>query len=418
MQSQSPSPQQPSEAVYNAERLEMLDLSTLLDTPPEEIFDRYTELASRCLGVPVSLVSLVTHERQFFKSQIGLPEPWASQRETPLTHSFCQHVVATGEPLIVDNAPLHPLVKDNLAISEIGVMAYAGIPLQALGRYNLGAFCAIDTKPHDWSKQDIDILSALAEAVTREIDLRFVARQLHSQFEELQKLEVLRDDMVQMLVHDLRTPLATLVGGIQTLESMMDPDPIQSELLTISLRGGRTLAQMVDTILDVSRGEAGELALNRQEISPLALIDSALLQVELLSQRKEQELAFKLMPHLPPLFADEEKLSRVLVNLLGNATRHTPREGKIEIRVSSYDDETGKGLLWCVADDGSGIANEDFGRIFEKFGQVGASDTRKSTSGLGLAFCKMVVESHGGRIWVESVLGEGSQFFFTVPSLA
>jgi len=115
--------------LQNAERLEALRQTSLLDTPPEEPFDRLTQLATRILHVPVALVSLVDGNRQFFKSCIGLPEPWASSRQTPLSHSFCKHAVASGKPLIVSDARQNPLVKDNLAVSELGVIAYAGIPL-------------------------------------------------------------------------------------------------------------------------------------------------------------------------------------------------------------------------------------------------------------------------------------------------
>jgi signal transduction histidine kinase len=414
--SNAPPATAPSEARVRDARLEILQLSSLLDTPPEEVFDRYTALASRCLGVPVSLVSLVDEYRQFFKSQVGLAEPWASKRETPLTHSFCKYVVDSGQPLVVENAPEHPLVKENLAIKEIGVVAYAGVPLQALGKYNLGSFCAIDTKPRQWSEQDLEILKALADAVTREIDLRFVAQQLHLKFLELQRIEVLREDMVQMLVHDLRTPLTSLLSGLQTLDAIMDPDPTQRQILDIAMRGGLALTQMVTTILDVSKGEAGELTLERRLLTPAALIGAAFEQVAQLGNRKGQSLSFVVPPDLPPLVADEEKLRRVLVNLLGNAIQHTPRTGKIEVQVGPHQDESGNFLLWCVSDNGSGIASEDFERIFQKFGQSGNPSEQHTSTGLGLTFCKLVIESHGGRIWVESTLGQGSKFFFTLPT--
>src|SRR3954454_8796989 len=99
--------------VADPARLAALRAPALLDSQPEEAFDRLTRLATRALGVPVALVSLVGPDRQFFKSQTGLAEPWASARQTPLTHSFCQHVVATGEPLVVSDARVHPLVKEN-----------------------------------------------------------------------------------------------------------------------------------------------------------------------------------------------------------------------------------------------------------------------------------------------------------------
>ena len=103
--------------------------TSLLDSPPEEAFDRLTRLASRLLGAPVALVTLLGEDRVFFKSAIGLPEPWATRRGTPISYSFCRHVVATGEPLVVEDARRHPLVRGNPAVRELRWIAYAGVPL-------------------------------------------------------------------------------------------------------------------------------------------------------------------------------------------------------------------------------------------------------------------------------------------------
>jgi hypothetical protein len=119
----------PSTAVQAPERLAALHRTELLDSPAQENFDRLTRLTSTVLNVPVALVSLVDSDRQFFKSCLGLAQPWASQRQTPLSHSFCQHVVQSGRPLVVSDAREHPLLRDNPAIRDLGVMAYAGAPL-------------------------------------------------------------------------------------------------------------------------------------------------------------------------------------------------------------------------------------------------------------------------------------------------
>jgi len=159
-----------SATILDPERLDALRRLNLLDTPPENAFDRLTRLATRVLRVPVSLVSLVDADRQFFKSSTGLGQD-ISQRQTPLSHSFCQHTVASGEPLIVRDARAHALVRDNPAISEMGVVAYAGIPLITSEGHVLGSFCAIDTQPRQWSDDDVALLTDLAAAVMTEIEL-------------------------------------------------------------------------------------------------------------------------------------------------------------------------------------------------------------------------------------------------------
>jgi GAF domain-containing protein len=158
-------------AVRDPERLRALRDTGLLDSPPQEVFDRHARIAAEALSAPVALVSLVDEERQFFKSCLGLPEPWATRRGTPLTHSFCQHVVATGEPMLVTDAREDPVLKDNLAIRDLGVVAYAGMPLIAGSGHALGTLCAIDHKPRHWTTREAELLKDLAEGVTREIEL-------------------------------------------------------------------------------------------------------------------------------------------------------------------------------------------------------------------------------------------------------
>ncbi|MEP7187675.1 MAG: PAS domain S-box protein [Roseiflexaceae bacterium] len=152
-------------------RLAALRQLGLLDTPAGPAFDRLTRLAARLLHAPVALVSLVDEERQFFKSAVGLGEPWATRRETPLSHSFCQYVVASGEPLIIADAREHPLLRNNPAIPELGVVAYAGMPLMTHDGQRLGSFCVIDTVPRTWTEAEIDILRDLSASVITEIEL-------------------------------------------------------------------------------------------------------------------------------------------------------------------------------------------------------------------------------------------------------
>jgi PAS domain S-box-containing protein len=157
------------------ERSAALRRTGLLDTPPDESFDRLARLACRLLHAPVALISLVDEHRQFLKSCIGLPEPWASRRETPLSHSFCRHAVESASPLVVDDARQHPLVRGNPAIEELGVAAYAGIPLFGENGEVLGTFCVIDRQPRHWTEEQVAVLTDLAASVQSEIRLREAA---------------------------------------------------------------------------------------------------------------------------------------------------------------------------------------------------------------------------------------------------
>jgi len=154
------------------DRLSALYQTDLMDSGPEERFDRLTRLVATTLSVPVALVSLVDARRQFFKSTFGLPEPWKTERETPLTHSFCQHVVSRAAPLVIQDATLDPLVCDNLAIPELSVRAYLGVPLVNDDGHVLGSLCAIDSVPRQWTARDQEILEDLAKLVEEQITLR------------------------------------------------------------------------------------------------------------------------------------------------------------------------------------------------------------------------------------------------------
>ena len=162
--------------VNDRDRLLTLRRTALLDSRHEEAFDRLTRRACDAIGVPTALVSLVDADRQFFKSAQGLREPVASARQTPLSHSFCRYVVAGERPLVVPNAREVPFLAGNPGITDLAMIGYAGVPLCAHG-FVLGAFCAIDGMPHEWSAEDLGILEDLASACSTEIHLRDALRE-------------------------------------------------------------------------------------------------------------------------------------------------------------------------------------------------------------------------------------------------
>jgi len=184
-----------ADILENEARLEALRRTSLLDSPPEEAFDRLTRAATTVLRVPVALVSLVDSDRHFFKSQCGLSEPLASLRQNPLTHSFCKHAVGSREPLVVTDARADPVFgRDSTAT---GVIAYAGIPLITSEGHALGTFCVVDYRPHDWTEEELGILGCLATATMSEIELRRVVG-------ELQALTANLESVVESRASELR----------------------------------------------------------------------------------------------------------------------------------------------------------------------------------------------------------------------
>jgi two-component system, sensor histidine kinase and response regulator len=232
---------------------------------------------------------------------------------------------------------------------------------------------------------------------------------LEENYARLQEVEKLRDDMRNMIVHDLRTPLTSVITGVQLLEQKGGLSDEQRELTAIAIGGGRTLLTMINDLLDVEKLEAGGMQLNRDEVLVPLLVERAAAQVRTLARDRGVELHTEVDRSIPVICGDEAKLTRTLVNLLGNAIKFTP-SGSVTLSVSPG--AAGR-IRFAVRDTGVGIPAEAFERIFEKFGQVEAGGS--SGTGLGLAFCKLAVEAHGGRMTVESTPGIGSIFSFSIP---
>ncbi len=241
--------------------------------------------------------------------------------------------------------------------------------------------------------------------------------QLEQNFKRLQELELLRDSLTHMIIHDLRTPLCSVISGMQVVEGMGDLNANQSEAIGIALKGGSTLLEMINGLLDIDKMESGSMQPDYSLLDAGALVSTAFDQVAQLAAEKGLSLTRKIPDDLPSFQGDEDTLCRTLVNLVGNAMKFSPDGGKVTVAVGLTLDRAS--LVFSVHDTGQGIPAEAFERIFEKFGQVkSANGGRRASTGLGLTFCKLVVEGHGGRIWVESVPGEGSVFSFTVPIAA
>ncbi len=240
--------------------------------------------------------------------------------------------------------------------------------------------------------------------------------QLQDNYERLQTLEKMRDDLTHMIIHDLRTPLSSLIVGLQLMPQLAPLSETQTECYDIAMRGSQTLLNLINDLLDINRMESGTFVLDVAPLSVAVLVEEATEQIASSTRERQLTLERQVEPDLPLLTGDEDKLRRVLVNLLGNALKFTPSDGTIRVSARRFEFHNRTSVLFSVSDTGEGIPPEAFARIFDKFGQVESRRSgRTMSTGLGLTFCKLAVEAHGGRIWVESTLGQGSTFFFSVP---
>jgi len=231
---------------------------------------------------------------------------------------------------------------------------------------------------------------------------------------ELAELNRLKDLLTSSLVHDLRQPLTALLTGLLTAEQDRGLPEETKEMIAISREGGDKLLGMVSDLLDVSRLESGQPLVDRAPLSPEGFIRAGVSAVEQIAREQEIQLTVELPEKLPHIDGDEERLRRVVMNLVGNALKFTPSGGQVS--VSAREDREAGRLVVSVIDTGPGIPKELRSRIFDKFAVLDtAASAVRTSSGLGLTFAKMVVEAHDGEIWVEGDPEKGSSFRFWLP---
>ncbi|HCY84710.1 MAG TPA: hypothetical protein DHV36_06205 [Desulfobacteraceae bacterium] len=251
----------------DAGRLAALRDVALMDTPAEEAFDRLSRLAARFTGAPVALVSLVDRNRQFFKSAVGLPEPWQSRRETPLSHSFCQYNQVSGSPLVISDARKDPLFRKNLAIRDLNVIAYLGIPLVTRDDYVLGSFCVIDGIPRIWSPTDIETVTDLAASVMTEIDLRAEVAQRKKAEMDLAKLwGAVKNSPLSIIMTDVQGIVEYVNPGFTTISGFTEAEVVGKNVNMLrSEVHGKPFFQDLWRTLDAERIWQGELCSRKKD---------------------------------------------------------------------------------------------------------------------------------------------------------
>jgi signal transduction histidine kinase len=238
---------------------------------------------------------------------------------------------------------------------------------------------------------------------------------LCSEKARLEELLRLREELADMIVHDLRNPLGVISSTLELLKYVPvtedEAEYVATALATME-RSVRRMVRLVDTLLDIARLEEGQMTLHLLPLDLAGAVAEAMVDERPLAEKKGVELSSRLPADLPAILADRDVIQRVLANLLDNAIKFTPRGERVWVAARPE-----AGEVWVeVVDTGPGIPLEERARIFEKFTQVQRREGARRGSGLGLAFCHMAIQAHGGRIWVEDGPGgNGSRFVFTLP---
>lgn len=228
---------------------------------------------------------------------------------------------------------------------------------------------------------------------------------------ERKELDALREDMTSMIYHDLRSPLGNIVSSLEMMGDLVSEDDSLHAMLAIAQNSTTRIQRLVNSLLDISRLESGKQIMNQDAVDPMTLIREAIRDVEPAAGGRQQTVENKTPGILPLIWVDVDMVHRVFINLLENAIKFTPLEGRIEIGAQTSD---GAFVKFWVRDNGRGIAAADQEKVFEKFTRARGKD-RPGGLGVGLAFCRLAVHGHGGEIWVESSPGNGATFWLTLP---
>ncbi len=238
-----------------------------------------------------------------------------------------------------------------------------------------------------------------------------------------QELAAQRRDLTRMIVHDLRNPVTTFISNMHLVDMLLPADAnleAAKEAVKDASQSSYDMLDMVDSLMDVNRMEAGQLVIDEEAVNMSALIDKVMNRLGVLADQRQIQLTKQVDPDLPLAWADVDIIRRVLINLIDNALKYTPKAGYVHCRAiaePAINKEREPGVRCIISDTGPGITEADRDQIFNRFARTNSGGARIRGTGLGLTFCKLAVEVHNGRIWMEPHSTGGSKFTFTLPGV-
>lgn len=378
-------------------RLKKLYDYQILDTHPEDTFDKIAFIAMQALKTPYAFLTFVDDDRVFFKSNISDFQGNIAARENfPCSLA----ILNDGFSIFYDTHDIDYL-KEGYICGEGGVRFYAAAPLKSPEGFLLGTLCVADVKPRTTPLNDVElnILKSLSEVVVNKLESRL----------RYKKLLRSQNELMSLTLHELKNPLAS----IKLANEVMKKEPTRLEPMTDMIK--ESVLRMQDKLHELLKQSETEeeLKLNIEETNLEELISGLIKNFELLARRKNQQIKFEFDPATPTISIDKAKISDVFFNLLSNAIKYSYQDSEIKIIVKM------ERSMVCIEfrDQGQGLSSDDIDKLFRKFAKLSAKPTGKETSnGLGLSICKSLVEMHKGKIFAESPGKEqGSSFFVLLP---
>lgn len=387
------------------ERIKVLESYSILDTLPEIDYDNLTAIAAGICDTPISLVCFVDKDRQWFKSRHGL-----NVSETSRDYSFCAHAINYPDNVfIIEDSRKDMRFFDNPFVTgSPNVIFYAGVPLINEKGLPLGSLCVIDEKPKKLNENQIRYLKALSDQIMKLLEFRLQKLELETNIIKLEKNNQELEIFARIAAHDLKSPLAN-VSGLAAFFSENFGSAVGeegNEIINLIETSTDKLRQMIDGLLEYSKSDQittenhTEVNINilEKEISNLFIF--------------QNNCSIKFTSNIDSLITNKTALEQILINLIANAIKYNDKEiAALEIEILEED----KFYKISVCDNGLGILKEDQEIIFQIF-EVGLHVDRfgQKGNGIGLATVKKIVENLGGTIYVESEIGKGSKFIFTI----
>ncbi len=393
----------PVDHLREKERLLSLESFNIMDTLPEEDYDNLTAIAAQICGTPISLISLLDDQRQWFKSNHGL-----DARQTPREYAFCAHAINEQEGVfIIPDSREDIRFHDNpLVVGDPRVIFYAGIPLLGDDGLPLGTLCVIDQKPKDLNPQQIDCLKALAQQVMNLLYLRRTSALLAINMESLKAKNDELEQFAHLAAHDLKSPLNN-IGTITELFTEGYAGQLDDEgltMLSFMNESCQQLKGLIEGLLEYSKSDA--VLKEKKESVDLQVLGQEICNLF----AANTPLSMTVKSHIKSICINRAAISQILINLVGNAVKYNDKE---EVTLELCVKETEDYYEFQLKDNGPGICKDHQESIFEIFKTLGKKDRFGTAgNGIGLATVKKLTEKMGGSISVASTPPDGSTFSF------
>jgi signal transduction histidine kinase len=392
--------------VNETERLATLYGLNVLDSPPDKDFDDIVALAAAVCGVPMSLVSLIDTDRQWFKASVG-----TDLVETSRDLSFCAHAILGRDLLVVPDARQDPRFADNPAVArEGGVRFYAGAPLVTTDGYALGTLCVVDSRPRRLDVEQLQALHALARQVTSQLELRRYAVALANTTARLQELERCKDELAALVGGELRAPLrlmdAYLDGLGRTGHHDLEAADLVGRAAAAHVRG---LRDLLDHLLRMAEAGSGADSLHMREIDLTRLTQRAVEAVRPIAATKQIWILNQAGGPSLPIIADPVRLEQVLMHLLFAAVKYTPSGGRVRV---GTEIESGPAVRLDDMDLADGVRPDLFPHLY--YGAI-ANPSDAAGPDRGLAVAKRILDAHHATVALSDRPGDGTSLHVVFP---